>query len=106
MARHRANFAHFVAEINLEGILKRHVTEPTILTESQLRLPNVEETTLAEAIAHKRLFILNGKGEYEEVVLATWFLENYETSDSNLLQVCSDGYEFNLDGDETRRWRR
>lgn len=54
---------------------------------------------LVDAIANGRLFLLNGKGEMEQVIFASYWKED------SILTVC-EGYEFNEDGAITRDWRK
>lgn len=57
------------------------------------------ELSLPDVVASGRLFILNQRGEYEQVVVASYWKGN------SLLGVCRDGYEWNEDGEITRDWR-
>lgn len=69
------------------------MNEPDIYTENDASLD------LYSTVAHGKLYVLNQRGEYEKVeILARWV-------GNSLLMVCSLGYEYNEDGEITRRWR-
>lgn len=70
-----------------------------LCTQAMLEHPGTTSVALVDAVANRRLFVLNGKGEYEEVVLVTYW------KNDRLLSVCSDGYEFDENGEVTRDWR-
>ena len=53
---------------------------------------------LLDLVARGRLFVLNNKGEREQVELVSYY------KDEDLLSVCKQGYEFDQDGTVTRRW--
>lgn len=69
------------------------VNDPSLTLASGVNL------SLPATVAAGKLFVLNQRGEFEGVILTTYWSEN------NLLTVCSDGYEFNEDGDTVRDWR-
>lgn len=59
------------------------------------------ETSICAAVASGRLFILNGRGEFEQVRIFSY--QNGGESRS----VFSDGYEIrDDDGEVTREWRK
>lgn len=64
--------------------------DPTLMTKTG------NSVCLPQVVAAGRLFILNGRGEYEKIEIASFWRED------DLLSVCADGYEFNEDGDVTR----
>jgi hypothetical protein len=61
-----------------------------------LTLEGMDTVTLAQAVAAGRVFVLNGRGEYEHVWIASYWKED------NLLSTCVDGYEFDESGELTR----
>lgn len=77
-----------------------HDTYDITITTEQLSKTEAFQVYLVDAIANGRLFLLNGAGEFEKVVLATYW------KDDNILTVCDGGYEFNEDGSVTRDWRK
>jgi hypothetical protein len=84
---------------------RRYTGEPTIATAAQMRsVNNIEDTTLAEAVANGRLYVLNGKGEFEQIINASFFQTNYQTGGDNLLSVFSTGVEIDENGETTRTW--
>lgn len=78
--------------------MKHDHLDITIATAATMR-PESVDTALVDAVANGRLFILNGRGEYEQVKLVVYWKNN------DILTVVADGYEFNEDGEITRDWR-
>ncbi len=72
----------------------------SIVTEESAKT-EVFDMPLVNAVARGRLFFLNNRGEYEKVIMATYW------KDHRLFTV--DGryqYECDEDGEITRDWRR
>lgn len=57
------------------------------------------ETSAADAVANGRLYIMNGKGEFEQVALMMYWLGE------EIRNVYREGYEINENGEITRDWR-
>lgn len=53
---------------------------------------------LVDVVASGRLFIMDGNGKLEKVIIATYW------KDDALFNVCASGYEWNEDGETTRVW--
>lgn len=77
--------------------VKHDALDPTVVTEQSA---DTEEFhyPLTDLVANGRVFVLNNRGEMEQVRLLTYWKED------DLLTVCADGYEYDEDGVETRRW--
>ena len=78
--------------------VKHSELEPMVVTEESSHTETFQYP-IADLIAHGRVFIQNQNGDMEQVVLMSWWKQD------ELLTVCKDGYEFDEDGTETRRWK-
>jgi hypothetical protein len=60
---------------------------------------------LVHAVAAGKLYIMNGKGEMEQVVMATYW-RNHENGFHGICTVTTAGYEFDEDGETTRTFNQ
>lgn len=72
--------------------------DPTVVTEKSLDT-EVFQYSFVDLVANGRVFIENQRGELEQVKLFNYWKED------DLLTVCAEGYEYDEDAVETRRWR-
>lgn len=74
------------------------VYDVEIMTERTVHL-EADAVLLKAAVATKRLYLLNDRGEYELVIFTSYW------RGGNIYSTCSDGYEFDENGTVTRDWR-